>query len=289
MNIAKISNIQPINNVLIGSDPEYMVRDIKTNKPRSIVGLLGGTKDKPIYIDKHMSYQEDNVNVEYTVTPTTDYKQMLSEIDYLTEFCNGLLISKGVYIDKDTVSAEYEQSELNSKVAKLFGCSSSDNSWTLMQNESPDNTLMIRCCGGHFHISYDNPDFDTSIALARALDLYLGVPSILLDEDRDRRKLYGLAGEIRMTSYGVEYRVLSNHITQKEEYLAYYFYQINKAIEAVNNGLILNDSELALQIINCINTYNTQQAEYIMEQYNIDNLETFLKNKETMLETVKTN
>ena len=84
----------------------------------------------------------------------------------------------------------------------------------------------------------------------------------------------------------VEYRVLSNHITQKEEYLQYYFSQIMKAIDAINNGFRLNDAEVALQISNCINTHNKQQAEYIMEQYKIDSLETFLENKETILQTV---
>lgn len=147
MKVAIMNNVQPINNVLIGSDPEYPIRDIKTNKPRSVVGLLGGTKHKPIYIDKHLSYQEDNVNVEFTVTPTTDPLQMLEEVNLLIDYCNTLLAPKGVYIDKDSVTAEYAEEELNSEVARLFGCSSSDNCWTLEQNESPDNTLMLRSCG----------------------------------------------------------------------------------------------------------------------------------------------
>lgn len=273
-----LTKIKPIQNVLIGSDPEYIVRDLGTNEPKSVVGKLGGSKYDPIYIDKHMSYQEDNVNVEFTVTPTTDPKEMLREIHFLKDYCNNLLSKKGLVIDMDTVSAEYSDEELNSDVAKTFGCSSSDDCWVLLTRESPDNTLNIRCAGGHFHISYDNPDYQTSMMLARAFDLYLGIPSLLLDKDTNRRKLYGLAGDVRLTGYGFEYRTLSNHITQEQEYLEYYFFQIFNAIEAVNNGLRLNDLEQANQICNAINTYNTQQAQYLMEQNKIISFKEFMEN-----------
>ena len=48
----------------------------------------------------------------------------------------------------------------------------------------------------------------------RMCDLFLGIPSLLLDRDptsKDRRKLYGGAGSHRIRNkYGVEYRSLSN-------------------------------------------------------------------------------
>lgn len=45
------------------------------------------------------------------------------------------------------------------------------------------------------------------------LDLFCGIPSILLDRSNGallRRKLYGKAGDYRLTPYGIEYRTLSN-------------------------------------------------------------------------------
>jgi len=42
------------------------------------------------------------------------------------------------------------------------------------------------------------------------MDLYLGVPSVLMDKGELRKQLYGKAGAYRMKPYGVEYRTLSN-------------------------------------------------------------------------------
>jgi hypothetical protein len=45
------------------------------------------------------------------------------------------------------------------------------------------------------------------------MDLICGIPSVLLDispESKIRRKLYGKAGDYRLTNYGLEYRTLSN-------------------------------------------------------------------------------
>ena len=34
------------------------------------------------------------------------------------------------------------------------------------------------------------------------MDLFLGVPSILIDPDTERRKMYGKAGDYRLKEYG---------------------------------------------------------------------------------------
>ena len=54
----------------------------------------------------------------------------------------------------------------------------------------------------HIHIGYDAPEIDRSLRLITYLDAYLGLPSILIDKDTERRKLYGQAGCFRLTRYG---------------------------------------------------------------------------------------
>lgn len=54
----------------------------------------------------------------------------------------------------------------------------------------------------HIHIGYDNPTIDFSKLLIRYMDMYLGVPSVLIDTDVNRRKYYGNAGSFRLCAYG---------------------------------------------------------------------------------------
>ena len=77
----------------------------------------------------------------------------------------------------------------------------------------------LRSCGGHLHIGFDRAKNDMMARphLVRILDLVAGVPSIIIDKDKDRRKLYGKAGAHRPKMIeagdpydGVEYRTLSN-------------------------------------------------------------------------------
>lgn len=88
----------------------------------------------------------------------------------------------------------------------------------------------------HFHVGYDNHNRETSIELIRTLDLFLGVPSILIDKDDRRRELYGKAGCFRFTAYGLEYRVMSGYFIDTPELIDWCFTQITKAIDFLNEG-----------------------------------------------------
>lgn len=76
--------------------------------------------------------------------------------------------------------------------------------YTEKQNEKPKDadTTNIRSAGFHIHVGYDNPEVDRSLRLLFYLDAYLGLPSILIDKDVQRRTLYGKAGCFRLTDYG---------------------------------------------------------------------------------------
>jgi len=126
---------------------------------------------------------------------------------------------------------------------------------------------------GHIHIGYENPDTDTSIAIIQAMDLFLGVSSILLDDDTERRVMYGKAGAYRFKKYGVEYRTLSNFWIKDEQSIKWAYEQCLKMVEFINSGGIITNPQ---DIIQCINTCDKKLAEEILDDYNISVLlETF--------------
>lgn len=71
-----------------------------------------------------------------------------------------------------------------------------------------------RCAGGHIHVGFTRAFTAPGIEqIVRGLDAVLGVAGVSLAAGIDnpiRRHTYGRAGEFRLPSYGVEYRVLSN-------------------------------------------------------------------------------
>ena len=121
---------------------------------------------------------------------------------------------------------------------------------------------------GHIHIGYDNPDYLTSLAIIKAMDLFLGVPSIILDSDNIRRKTYGKAGAFRPKKYGVEYRTLSNFWITDQKSVNWVFKQVQKAVDFVNNKIELSDEDqLNIQI--AINTGNTEAVLKILTKFNM--------------------
>lgn len=78
-------------------------------------------------------------------------------------------------------------------------------------------------------------NYETLIPL---LDLFVGIPSVLLDDpkqQRERRKVYGRAGEFRLTPYGIEYRVLSN-FWSFSTMLTSYFYGLSRMAVNMNRS-----------------------------------------------------
>lgn len=118
----------------------------------------------------------------------------------------------------------------------------------------------------HIHIGYNNPNIDTSVALIKYLDMYLGVPSVIKDRDKRRRSLYGKAGCFRLTSYGCEYRVLSSAMMKDVPTLQFVCTQIQKAIAACARGSRLANPE---NVVQAINNSDLELARKIVEAYNI--------------------
>ena len=243
-----------INNVKIGADPEIVIWNNKTNKPISSVGLIPGTKDKP-YTCKEwgegFGMQKDNVLGEFNIPACSNFEEFKKSIQFMKGEFNKILKSINPdYGYRCLSSATYDPEELKSPEANEYGCDPDYNVYTETYNERPKKALgNVRACGFHIHISYDNPNIETSLMLVRYLDAVLGLSSVLYDTDTKRRKLYGNAGSFRLKSYGVEYRSLGG-VMLKEANLKLVWDLIMEAIHQYNHKGSLPDPIIIQDLIN---------------------------------------
>lgn len=119
----------------------------------------------------------------------------------------------------------------------------------------------------HIHCGYDNPDIETSLILIKYFDAYIGLPSVLLDDDNNRRNLYGKSGCFRLCDYGFEYRVLSSMFLRNKSFLTFVWEGIVRALYAYSQGYELPNPD---QIQEAINNSNVALAERIIKKYNIN-------------------
>jgi len=259
-----------IKNVTIGSDPEAFLWSNELGKFVPACGLIGGTKQEPKAItNEGHAIQEDNVSVEWCIPPSKTAEEFYGHIQFVKNYLQDTILNeKGLEL-KCVSSARFNYDELQSEQAQTFGCDPSFNPYTF-ENTTPDRDKadpLLRSSGFHIHVGYDNPDVDVSIQLSKAFDLFVLVPSVLLDSDSERRTLYGEAGSMRFKSYGAEYRGLGSYFLQSEELIKWVFNQTMRAIEFINEGgIITNESE----ILECINTSNKDMAMEIVDDYRIN-------------------
>lgn len=261
-----------INNVKLGADPEVFLIDTNTGKVISAEGIIGGTKDSPKKISEvGHCVQEDNVMAEFNIPPAIDKESFSKDIQFVIDYLNESTHTNTKVLI--AASAELESHFLETPQAKMFGCDPDFNVWLRGINESPSSESTLRTCGGHIHIGYENPEMEKSEEIIRFMDLYLGVPSILMDTDTRRREMYGKAGCFRFKSYGVEYRTLSNFWVASNELREWAFENTMLAVKAVNNKDAISD-KLATELVECINTQNKTMAMQIIKEFNIPILET---------------
>lgn len=110
------------NNITVGSDPEFFLRNKETGKFISVIGMIGGTKDEPIPIsDEGHGLQEDNVSVEATIPPCKTKEELIQNINFIKDYItkvhakpNGLELYIGA-------SATFDEDQLNNDKAQEFG------------------------------------------------------------------------------------------------------------------------------------------------------------------------
>lgn len=247
----------------IGADPELFLRSLSTGKLVSAVGKIGGSKHDPLPISQEgHAIQEDNVAVEFNIPPANNADSFVKDLNFVLDNLKERVSKLGLVFTHEA-AASFPEEELQTPEAQMFGCEPDFDAWDCMENDRPcASDQNLRSCGGHVHVGTTL----NKIQIVRAMDIFLGVPSVVLDKDIDRRKLYGRAGAHRPKSYGVEYRTLSNFWIWSDDLKKWVFEQTNKAVSFVESGNTLPD-DLAPIVRSCINNGDMEAYEYLRRTY----------------------
>ncbi|MCB0627924.1 MAG: hypothetical protein KDC43_29365 [Saprospiraceae bacterium] len=260
--------------VSVGTDPEGFAVD-KSGKYRSVIGLLGGSKANPKKT-KNGYIQEDNVAWEVNTFPAFNREDFIMNVLGPIQDIRDILTPLDLSIDISPV-ALFHDDELQDDKAKIAGCSVDFNAWTGEQNHSPDlSKTNMRSAGGHLWIG--TPILDNiakKMKFIRVMDQVAGVPSVIMDPNVERRKLYGKAGSFRMKDEsngdsftGVEYRTLSNFWLKTPETIGWAFDTVMEAVNRFDEFDHISDIH-ADWIVNIINTSNVKDAKLFCETFNI--------------------
>jgi len=248
---------------LIGADPEFFIKK-KYGGYASAVGLIGGSKWEPKKIDEDgHAILEDNVAVEFNIKPASSFDEFRSSIHKVLDHIRGIL--PGYEFSKES-AVSFPQEELMTPEAQMFGCEPDFDAWRECVNEKPcADDKNLRPAGGHIHVGSDLA-INNPVAVIRAMDLFLGVPSTQLDAGTLRRELYGKAGCFRAKSYGAEYRTLSNFWIFGDSLIQWAFDGTQRALEFVEKGNTIDVAD-GYRIQRCINTNNPDDFDFLKAKF----------------------
>lgn len=261
-----------LSNVTIGTDIEVFIKDITTNEIVSAEPYIKGTKHNPFNFDissKFYATSLDNVLAEFCIPPSKTKDEFVKGINKSMDYIQSIL-PKG-FCTVSIPSAVLDMKYLQTDNARLFGCEADLNVWLRRQNDKPTATNeQLRSAGLHVHVGYDNSEIEITEQAVKAMDLFLSVPSLLIEPDNERRKLYGMAGAFRLKDYGFEHRVLSSYFSKDDNLKSWVFDNTLKAINFVNEDRIEEIEAVADQIQNAINSNDKVLAGNLIRQFSID-------------------
>lgn len=201
----------------IGADPEVFVQ--VNSKFISGHTFPCGTKEAPRRV-LNGYVQVDGCALEFNVTPAKTRAEFVDNtIRVFRDLHNLVRLSapEASLIASPTVHFGKEYLDSLPKEVTRLGCNSDWNAYTMSENAPPDSDQTFRTGSGHIHVGFTEGANPGSVEhlkkcsfLAKELDYFLGLPSLMWDSDKERRCLYGKPGAFRPKSYGMEYRVLSN-------------------------------------------------------------------------------
>jgi hypothetical protein len=198
----------------LGSDPEFML--VRNGKYHSAIGVVAGTKTSRIAHNGHEFYY-DNVMAECAIKPGSSREEVLYNFqDCFRHYAR--LVRPYRLIPQ--ASYTYPPTQLMHKDARDVGCKTEYCAY-LLQEVKDENTVRLikksnfRSAGGHVHLGAKIlQDSFVQAFTIRMLDLFLGLPLLLVDRDDTapaRRELYGKAGRHRRPAHGLEYRTPGNY------------------------------------------------------------------------------
>ena len=255
-----------IKNITLGTDPELFLQ--KDNKIISAIGKIGGSKSEPQPISDNGHFiQEDNVAIEYNIPACKTINDWIFHHNFVKDYLEVLASGMGCTLAIQPI-ATLEDSELDNDMARLAGCTPDFDVWNECINEPVDLSITNkRSAGGHISVGWDDFTQDQQLDIIKAMDATLGLESVLLDDDTERKKLYGKAGCFRFTAFGIEYRSLSNFWIKTDESLKWAWNTTMKAIDLVNSGKIEEVKKHGDRIVEAINTNNKELASELLNEF----------------------
>lgn len=261
-----------ISNYKLGSDIEFFLEDILSKEIVSAEGIIKGTKKEPFKFDEDNSFYAtslDNVMAEGNIAPAGSAYEFWKNVEKLRAYIDSTIPKtlKTVAIP----SARLDKKHLQTENAQVFGCDPSLNCWTGTEVRPEPSGDNLRSAGFHIHVGYDEPTMDTNTELAKAMDLFLGVPSILIEPKNERKAIgYGLSGNYRHQKHGMEYRSLSSHFSSEQKLIEWCFRNTQKAIQFVNDDRVAELQHMGDVIQQIINTEDAQLAMAICDDFAIE-------------------
>lgn len=242
-----------------GADPEVFVSRDGNIVP--VIGLIGGTKRRPRPLGVG-AIQEDNVLAEFNIPPASSVSEWASSLTSMLSSLRLLLADKGCDISIES-SYNFDEGVLLDAGPKAMelGCDPDFNAWSGLANRKPV-AGSLRTAAGHIHIGMEGLLQDDVERLVQSHDLFLGVPSIIMDKDKMRRSMYGQAGAYRRKPYGFEYRTLSNFWLKSKELMAWAYEQSERALEF--------SGSVDGRVQQCINNHDELLAYQLINEYELE-------------------
>jgi hypothetical protein len=252
----------------LGADPEVFLKD-KTGKHISVIGMIGANKWAPLQVaglPAGFTLQEDNVALEFGQPPAATAAEFV--FNTRQAMMAGLSKLKGKRFSRLSCTV-FDKDQMEAPEAFVFGCEPDFNAWTLQENHKPTPPHpFMRSAGGHVHIELpEGHTDDDKINTVRAADVFLGVPSVLMDRSGgQRRKLYGGPGAFRRKPYGVEYRTLSNFWIFQKPLTEWVWHQTEKALKVDPAKVWFFRDEIQ----HAINEGCEEEAKFLIKEFDLE-------------------
>ena len=211
--------------LMVGSDPEIFIKNKDTGVIVPAFAVM--PKGQKFSIDGKTNWGDrpgmgfvysDGFAAEFTVTPETclswvvdhcyeQMRQLRERLAKSKDFKNADLNPVDVMEIPEEVMMMATEEDIQ------LGCMPSLNAYgdrgELVHN---GRALMMRCTGMHIHIGSKEVSKENAPRIVKAMDGMVGLAATALfgdEENKWRRRLYGLPGEYRLPKHGLEYRVVS--------------------------------------------------------------------------------
>lgn len=226
----------------------------------------------------------DGVQGEFNVKPQTCRQTFSASIAHCFKLLAPTLKKHGVEMDF-SVNIQVAQKELESlgPKAQTLGCDPSANVYG-EESIPEDRDFFARGAGGHIHIG--TAGSTKTMALLRntdllvpLLDLLVGNTCVMLDRNpgnKERRKVYGRAGEHRSPKHGLEYRTLSNFWLKHYVVLSLVLALVRFAVN------VSADKTLSRKLLQAVPPRDVRRAinenDFILASKNFDAIKDIIRN-----------